>query len=83
VIALSGIGDALMFTPTITELRKKYPDAEIDALVMFKAVQQMFERNPDINKIHFFDFLNSSPIKILCSLASEKVRSFFLRISIK
>ncbi len=65
VIALSGIGDALMFTPTITELRKKYPDAEIDALVMFKAVQQMFERNPDINKIHFFDFLNSSPIKIL------------------
>ncbi|MCO6472932.1 MAG: glycosyltransferase family 9 protein [Melioribacteraceae bacterium] len=69
-IALSGIGDALMFTPTITELRKKYPDAEIDTLVMFNAVRQMFEKNPDINEIYYFDFLNSSPIKILSYVLS-------------
>lgn len=65
VIALSGIGDALMFTPTITELRKKYPRSKIDALVMFKGVQQMFERNPEVDNIYFFDFLNASPLKIL------------------
>ncbi len=59
ILALSGIGDALMFTPALKLLRQTYPDVQIDALVMFKAVKDMYERNSDINKIHYFEFLNS------------------------
>jgi heptosyltransferase-2 len=58
VIALSGIGDALMFTPALNLLRKQLPEADIDALVMFNAVKEMYERNENISNVLHFDFLN-------------------------
>jgi heptosyltransferase-2 len=58
ILALSGIGDALMFTPALSLLRKSLPDARIDALVMFKGVNDMYERNKDIDNVYYFDFLN-------------------------
>lgn len=58
VIALSGIGDALMFTPALKLLRQQLPEAEIDALVMFSAVKEMYERNKNINNVLYFDFLH-------------------------
>ncbi len=63
--ALSGIGDALMFTPAIMELRKALPDAQIDALVMFRGVKDLYERLPEISNVIYFDFLNSNPLKAL------------------
>jgi len=58
IIALSGLGDALMFTPALKLLRKQLPDAQIDALVMFKGVKDIYERNPSINNIHYFNFID-------------------------
>jgi heptosyltransferase-2 len=60
ILALSGIGDALMFTPALRLLRNSLPDAQIDALVMFKGVNDMFLRNKDINNVYYFDFLKES-----------------------
>ena len=60
IIALSGIGDALMFTPSIELLRKLLPSAKIDALTMFTGAKEMYERNPFIDHVYYFDFLNSS-----------------------
>ena len=57
--ALSGNGDALMFSPALRLLKEKLPDAEIDMLVMFKSVKEMYQQNPFLNEIHFIDFLNS------------------------
>jgi heptosyltransferase-2 len=57
VLALSGIGDALMFTPALTLMRRSLPEAQIDAVVMFKGVQEMFLRNRNFNNVYFFDFL--------------------------
>jgi heptosyltransferase-2 len=59
ILALSGIGDALMFTPALRLLRNSLPDAQIDALVMFKGVNDMFLRNKDINNVYYFDFLKN------------------------
>lgn len=56
--ALSGIGDALMFTPSLRLLKEAYPNTEIHALVMFKAVKDFYERNPNIGKVFYFDFLS-------------------------
>ena len=65
ILALSGIGDALMFTPALKLMRQSFPDAQIDALVMFKAVKDMYERNPDFNNVYYFDFLNQGALKSL------------------
>ena len=59
IIALSGIGDALMFTPALVKLRETMPSAKIDALVMFKGVKDVFEKLPQINQVHLFDFMNA------------------------
>jgi lipopolysaccharide heptosyltransferase II len=73
-IALSGIGDALMFTPALKILKKELPEAEIDVLVMFKGAQTILEENPNVNKIIYFDFLNSgilSSLKFTLSLRKK------------
>jgi heptosyltransferase-2 len=61
--ALSGIGDAVMFSPALKLLKEKLPLAEIEMMVMFNPVKDMYERNPAISKIHFIDFLNQPALK--------------------
>lgn len=63
--ALSGIGDVLMFTPSLKLLREKLPDSRIDALVMYKSVLQLFRDNPVINNVFFIDFFKQSKLKSL------------------
>lgn len=65
VIALSGIGDALIFTPALKLLRQHYPQAEIDALVMYKGAKDIYERNSNLNKIIYFNFLKEGILKSL------------------
>ncbi len=65
VIALSGIGDALMFSPSISLIRKFSPDAEIDLLCMFKGVKEIYDFNPKINQIIYFNFMKEGFLKSL------------------
>ena len=65
ILALSGIGDALMFTPVLNLMRKAMPMAEINALVMFKGVQDIYERSHDLNNVIYFDFINKGLIESL------------------
>src|SRR5882757_9060866 len=52
VIAMAGIGDALIATPLIHELRANFPDATIDALVMWPGSKDLLENNPHLNRVH-------------------------------
>jgi len=70
IIALSGIGDALMFTPSILKLKEDMPDCEIDALVMFSGVKEIYEKLPLIRKVHYYDFLKSSKLSSLLFVLS-------------
>lgn len=63
--ALSGIGDALMFTPALALLKKHSPESSIDIAVMFKPVEDLFKNNPHVNKVYFIDFLKQSKLKSL------------------
>jgi lipopolysaccharide heptosyltransferase II len=65
IIALSGIGDALMFTPALNLISKTLPDSDIDALVMFKGVKDIYDRNRNINKVIHFDFLKEGTLSSL------------------
>jgi len=62
IIALSGIGDALMFTPALKLLRSALPSAQIDALVMFNGTKEIYDDNPNLNNIILFDFLKEGAL---------------------
>lgn len=65
VNVLSGIGDALMFTPALKKIKDEIPDCEIDALIMFKGVGDIYKNLPQVSQILFWDFLNKSKIDSL------------------
>jgi len=65
IIALSGIGDALMFTPALKLLKKNLPEAQIDALVMIKGAEDIYSSNPNLTQIYYFDFLKEGKLKSL------------------
>ena len=52
VISLAGIGDTLLATPLIHELRANFPDATIDALVLWAGSKDLLENNPHLNRVH-------------------------------
>jgi lipopolysaccharide heptosyltransferase II len=68
LIALSGIGDALIFTPALKLMRNELPDAQIDVLTMINGVKDLYSRNPNINKVIYFNFLKEGFIRSLSYL---------------
>ncbi len=65
IIALSGIGDAIMFTPALQLLARQMPNAEIDILTMFKGVADIFERSEHITKVYNWDFVKQGAVRSL------------------
>jgi len=65
ILALSGIGDALMFTPALKLLRQSQPAAQIDALVMYKGTKEIYQTTPNLNSVTHFDFLKEGVLKSL------------------
>ncbi|MEO8513596.1 MAG: glycosyltransferase family 9 protein [Ignavibacteria bacterium] len=74
--ALSGIGDALMFSPALALLKKHSPESTIDIAVMFKPVEDLFKNNPHVNKVYFIDFLKQSKFKSLKQTLALKKNNY-------
>ena len=75
VISLAGIGDTLLATPLIRELRLNYPAAELDALVMWRGSRDILEGNPHLNAIHHKAMLKDglvSSLKFLWGLRRRR-----------
>jgi len=75
IICLPGVGDSLLYTPAIHSIKKKYPHCSLEVLVMFKGAAQLYEKNPQVNKIHYFPFIQKGIIKsfkFLYKLRKEK-----------
>jgi ADP-heptose:LPS heptosyltransferase len=51
LIAMSGIGDTLIATPLLRELRANFPTAQIDVLVMWAGAKDVLEGNPNVNRV--------------------------------
>jgi ADP-heptose:LPS heptosyltransferase len=52
VIALAGIGDALIATPLISELRHQFPEASIDAFVFWAGSRDLLAGNPHLRRVY-------------------------------
>lgn len=82
IIALSGIGDALMFSPALRLLRRQHPDARVELLSMFTGVKELYDRNPDVNEVVHWDFLHRSPFSSLLFLFRLRRRRYDASISV-
>lgn len=80
--ALSGNGDALMFSPSLRLLKEKIPAADIDMLVMFKSVKEMYEHNPFLNKIYHINFLKQSKLKSVGEILSLRKNNYDVSINV-
>ncbi len=49
---MAGIGDALLATPLIHDLRVNFPDATIDVLALWAGSKDLLENNPHLNRVH-------------------------------
>jgi heptosyltransferase II len=79
--ALSGNGDALMFSPTLKILKEKIPGVQIDMLAMYKSVKEMYSESSYLNKMFFIDFLHQSKIKSLKKIKEIRKNKYDISIN--
>ncbi|HTX20366.1 MAG TPA: glycosyltransferase family 9 protein [Candidatus Aquilonibacter sp.] len=81
VISLAGIGDTLFATPLIHELRANFPDATIDALVLWRGSKDLLENNPHLNTVHQKNLIADSKIGSLAFLAKLRRKNYDISIN--
>jgi ADP-heptose:LPS heptosyltransferase len=62
VVALAGIGDTLLATPLIHELRHQLPGTRIDVLVMWTGARDLLGRNPHISSLLSQNLIELGPL---------------------
>ncbi len=75
VISLAGIGDTLIATPLIHELRLNFPDARLDTLVLWPGSKDLLAGNPWLNTVHqanFFQMGQLAALRYLLRLRREQ-----------
>jgi len=70
VIKFGGIGDVLLSTPVITNLKKYFPDAEIHFLT-HSSCREIFIDNPDIERYYTYNFGEPDSKRLLKSMRDK------------
>lgn len=81
VISLAGIGDTLIATPFIRELRENYPDAVIDALVMWPGAKDLLEHNPNVNRVFQKNLIQCGKLEAMRFLWSLRREHYQLSVN--
>ena len=81
VISLAGVGDTLLATPLIHELRAIYPAAVIDVLVLWAGSRDILEGNPHLNSVFQKNLMESSKLASLKFLWSLRRRHYDVSIN--
>ena len=81
VISLAGIGDTLLATPLLHELRANFPQAQLDALVLWAGSKELLEGNPHLNAVYQQNLLNESYAKAWTFLRPLRRAAYDLSIN--
>ena len=81
VISLAGIGDTLMATPLIHELRAHFPEATIDAFVLWNGSRDMLENNPHLSRVWQRNLIAGSKIESLRFIAGLRREQYDVSIN--
>jgi ADP-heptose:LPS heptosyltransferase len=81
VLSLSGIGDTLMATPLLHELRLQYPSAALDVLVLWAGAAEVLRGNPHVREVIRHDFLKASRFASVARCVELRRRRYDLSIN--
>ena len=81
VISLAGIGDTLIATPLIHELRANFPDATVDVLTKEAGGRDLLESNPHVNRVFYKNLMQCSKLAALKFLWSLRREGYQLSIN--
>ena len=81
VISLAGIGDTLLSTPLIRELRLNFPDAQIDALTRWAGAKDFLEGNPNLTAVHQKNFETAGKLDSLKFLLALRRQNYDVSIN--
>jgi len=82
VISLAGIGDTLIATPFIHELRANFPDATIDAFVLSAGSRGLLEGNPHLNRVYQKHLISDGALKSLPMLLDLRRRRYDISVNV-
>jgi len=82
VISLSGIGDSLIASPLLEELRENFPDAEIDVFVLWEQAKKLLENNPYVSNIYQFDMFKEGYMKSLLHCLKLRGKKYDISINV-
>ena len=82
VNSLAGIGDTLIATPFLHELRANFPDAVIDAFVLWTGSKDLLEGNPHLNTVHQKNLIKNGGLKSLPFLLALRRRRYDVSINV-
>ncbi len=82
VISLAGIGDTLIATPFIHELRANYPTATIDAFVLWAGSKDILEGNPHLNTVYQQNLIKEGVFKSLPFLRKLRRQRYDISINV-
>jgi ADP-heptose:LPS heptosyltransferase len=81
VISMAGIGDTLIATPLIHELRANFPDATIDVLAMWAGSKDLLENNPHVNQVFQKNLIKCGKLEGIQFLRSLRRERYQLSIN--
>ena len=81
VISMAGIGDTLLATPLIHELRANFPQARLDALVLWAGSRDVLEGNPHLNEVYQRNLLKQSNLQSFRFLLSVRKNRYDISIN--
>lgn len=81
VISLAGIGDTLFATPLIHELRANFPDARLDAVVLWAGAKDLLEGNPHLNAVYQKNLIKAGRAQSLRFLWQLRKRDYDISLN--
>lgn len=81
VISMAGIGDTLIATPLIQELRANFPNATIDVLAMWPGSKDLLDSNPHVNRVFQKNLMKCGKLEALQFLWSLRGERYQLSIN--
>ena len=82
ILSLAGIGDTLIATPLIHELRANFPEATLEAFVLWAGSRDLLEGNPHLNAVHQKNLIQEGFLRCLPFLLALRRRRYDVSINV-